>query len=108
MKLSTNIISESYPKDEILSYKVTIVKEDSIKEEGGQYVYDAYLFSGIQEYNKWIMDSQKVLLEDKDKKIKELEQIIDSLKTSLVNNEDTINSILTEVIPSIMTEKDMI
>lgn len=103
MKLLTNLKSKSYPKNEMLSYKVTIVIKDSIKEINGLYIYDAHLFSSLQEYNQWIITNQRVLLEEKDKKIKELESTISDLKASLNTNEDAINSILTEVIPSIMS-----
>lgn len=102
MKKITDLVSKSYPKDEILSYEVTIIKKDSIKKLNEQYMYDAYLFSSLQEYNQWIMDNQQRLLIEKDNKIKELESVISDLRTSLSTNEDAINSILTEVIPSII------
>ena len=102
MKILTNQTSKTYPIDEILSYRVKIVKKDSIKVNYTHYTYDVYVFSSIQEYNQWILDEQIKLLESKDKKIKELEQHINELKTSQSISENTINSILTEVIPSII------
>lgn len=102
MKILTDLVSKPYPKDEILSYEVTIIKKDSIKKINEQYIYDAYLFSSLQEYNQWIMSNQQQLLLEKDNKIKELQLIISDLKASLNTNEDAINSILTEVIPSII------
>lgn len=102
MKILTNQTSKTYPIDEILSYRVKIVKKDSIKVNYTHYTYDVYVFSSIQEYNQWILDEQKSLLKEKDSKIQELETTVTKLTESMAISEETINAILTEVIPSIL------
>ena len=102
MKILINQTSETYPKDEILSYKVTIIKKDSIRVDLTHYVYDAYIFSGLQEYTQWALNKQKELIAEKDRQIQVLEKTVKKLKESMSISEETINAILTEVIPSIL------
>lgn len=53
MKILTNQKSKSYPKDEILSYKVIIIQKETIKKVDDGYTYDAYYFNSLNEYNDW-------------------------------------------------------
>ena len=58
MRVETKI-SKKYPKDDILSYKVTIVKTDTIKKLSDKYIYDVYIFNGITEYNQWLIQKKR-------------------------------------------------
>lgn len=107
-KIIKNQISQLYPQEFKRSYKVKI-PINIVKTSDG-YQYDLMVFNSLNEYNQW-------QIEQKDKKINELEsknsnledrlsnlETIPDLPTKVEINVDTINSILTEVIPSVIGE----
>ena len=68
MMILVNQKSKQYPKDDILSYKVIIIQKGTIKKVSDGYVYDAYKFNSINEYNSWLLEQKK------NSEIKKLEQ----------------------------------
>ena len=80
MTLLTNQTSRIYPKDEIYSYKVIVIKKETIKENDGIYTYDAYKFNSLNEYNNWKVQELNKDIEQKDKEIDELKNKINELQ----------------------------
>lgn len=98
MTLLTNQTSRQYPKDEIYSYKVIIVKKETIKEENGIYTYDAYKFNSLNEYNNWKVQELNKDIEQKDKEIVELKNKLEELQVEpplVVRTEDNAENINT-------------
>lgn len=117
MKVLNNQSSTIPPKSEILSYGCKI-PFDVIKDKD-KYTYSLMLFNSLTEYNQYQMKQNSIL---RDKEINELKKknseleaklkeldIVPTLPSRITANEEaisiseeTINSIMTEVIPSLM------
>ena len=122
MEILTNQKSLQYPKDNLLSYKVIIIQKETIRKVSDGYMYDAYKFNSLNEYNNWIAE------EKKNSEIKKLEQdnkqledrlkvleIIPNLPDRMVENEaniavtnETLNDLLSEVMPILLEEIELI
>ena len=116
MTLLTDQKSKQYPKDNILSYKVIIIQKETIKKVSDGYVYDAYKFNSINEYNSWLLEQKKnIEIQNLQQENKQLENRLKVLETipnlpdriseneaniSVTNN--TLNDLLLEVIPSLL------
>ena len=90
MRVETKI-SKKYPKDDILSYKVTIVKTDTIKKLSDKYIYDVYIFNGITEYNQWLIQKKDEEIQLLKNKIKEIEN--QNIKERIDNQDVLINDL---------------
>ena len=90
MRIETKI-SKKYPKDDILSYKVTIVKTDTIKKLSDKYIYDVYIFNGITEYNQWLIQKKDEEIQLLKNKIKEIEN--QNIKERIDNQDVLINDL---------------
>lgn len=90
MRVETKI-SKKYPKDDILSYKVTIVKTDTIKKISDKYIYDVYIFNGITEYNQWLIQKKDEEIQLLKNKIKEIEN--QNIKERIDNQDVLINDL---------------
>ena len=116
MMILVNQKSKQYPKDNILSYKVIIIQKETIKKVSDGYVYDAYKFNSLNEYNSWLLEQKKnIEIQNLQQKNKQLEDRLKVLETipnlpdrmseneaniSVTNN--TLNDLLSEVIPSLL------
>ena len=91
--------SKTYPKDNIMSYGVTIIKKNTIKKNDNEYTYDAYYFNSLNEYNDWKVEEQNKIIKEKDNEIQELKNIIKSLEVEpplveqVVDTRDNVNTI---------------
>ena len=115
MMILRNQKSKQYPKDNILSYKVIIIQKETIKKVSDGYVYEAYKFNSINEYNSWVLeqkkniDIQKLQQENKqlENRLKVLETIpnlpdrISENEANIAVTNNTLNDLLSEVIPSL-------
>ena len=90
MRVETKI-SKKYPKDDILSYKVTIVKTDTIKKISDKYIYDVYIFNGITEYNQWLIQKKDEEIQLLKNRIKEIEN--QNIKERIDNQDALINDL---------------
>lgn len=90
MRVETKI-SKKYPKDDILSYKVTIVKTDTIKKLSDKYIYDVYIFNGITEYNQWLIQKKDEEIQLLKNRIKEIEN--QNIKERIDNQDVLINDL---------------
>lgn len=116
MMILVNQKSKQYPKDNILSYKVIIIQKETIKKVSDCYVYDAYKFNSINEYNSWLLEQKKnIEIQNLQQENKQLEdrikalEIIPNLPDRISENEaniavtnNTLNDLLSEVIPSLL------
>ena len=116
MMILRNQKSKQYPKDNILSYKVIIIQKETIKKVSDGYVYEAYKFNSINEYNSWLLeqkkniDIQKLQQENKqlENRLKVLETIpnlpdrISENEANISVTNNTLNDLLSEVIPSLL------
>ena len=116
MMILRNQKSKQYPKDNILSYKVIIIQTETIKKLSDGYVYEAYKFNSINEYNSWLLeqkkniDIQKLQQENKqlENRLKVLETIpnlpdrISENEANISVTNNTLNDLLSEVIPSLL------
>ena len=88
--------SKTYPKDNIISYGVTIIKKDTIKKVDDFYIYDAYYFNSLNEYNNWKKDKEIIELKNNNNKLanrlSSLE-VVPDLPTRTEKNADNINTI---------------
>lgn len=88
--------SKTYPKDNIMSYGVTIIKKDTIKKVEDYYEYDAYYFNSLNEYNNW--EKNKKIIELKNNN-NELEnrlsslEVVPDLPSRTEGNANNINTI---------------
>lgn len=91
MKILTNQKCKSYPKDEILSYKVIIIQKETIKRVDDGYTYNAYYFNSLNEYNDWQVEEQNKIIGEKDNEIQELKNKISELEVEppLVDRTET-------------------
>ena len=85
--------SKTYPKDNIMSYGVTIIKKDTIKKNDNEYTYDAYYFNSLNEYNDWKLKEQnKYDIEELKNRLNRLE--VDSpLAEQVSNTKDNVDAI---------------
>ena len=92
MKLLTKK-SKTYPKDNIMSYGVTIIKKNTIKKNDNEYTYDAYYFNSLNEYNDWKLKEQnKYAIEELKNRLNRLE--VDSPLVEQVSNiKDNVDAI---------------
>ena len=109
--------NKTYPKNNIMSYGVTIIKKDTIKKVGDYYTYDAYYFNSLNEYNSWLLEQKKnIEIQNLQQENKQLEdrlkvlETIPNLPDRISENEEniavtnhTLNDLLSEVIPSLLT-----
>lgn len=119
MMILRNQKSKQYPKDNILSYKVIIIQKETIKKVSDGYVYEAYKFNSINEYNSWLLeqkkniDIQKLQQENKqlENRLKVLETIpnlpdrISENEANISVTNNTLNDLLSEVIPSLLERR---
>ena len=77
--------SKTYPKDNIMSYGVTIIKKDTIKKVGDYYEYNAYYFNSLNEYNDWKVEEQnKIINETNSNNIENHESLLNDLSQMIV------------------------
>lgn len=83
--------SKTYPKDNIMSYGVTIIKKDTIKKVDDFYTYNAYYFNSLNEYNDWKVEEQNKIIGEKENEIQELKNKISELEVEppLVDRTET-------------------
>ena len=96
MKILKNQKSKNYPKNDIMSYKVIIIQENTIKEIDGGYQYDAYYFNSLNEYNNWEKNKKIIELENNnnelENRLSSLE-VVPDLPSRTEKNADNINTI---------------
>ena len=92
MKILKNQKSKNYPKNDIMSYKVIIIQEDTIKEIDEGYQYDAYYFNSLNEYNNWEKNKKIIELENNNNELENRLSSLD-LPSRTEKNADNINTI---------------
>ena len=117
MMILVNQKSKQYPKDDILSYKVIIVQKETIKKVSDGYMYNAYKFKSLNEYKSWLLEQKKnIEIQNLQQENKQLEDRIKVLETipnlpdrkseneaNIAVTNHTLNDLLSEVIPSLLT-----
>ena len=104
MIILVNQKSKQYPKDDILSYKVIIIQKETIKKVSDGYIYDAYKFKSLNEYKSWLLEQKKnIEIQNLQQKNKQLEDRLSENEANIAITNNTLNDLLSEVIPSLLT-----
>ena len=104
MMILVNQKSKQYPKDDILSYKVIIIQKETIKKVSDGYIYDAYKFKSLNEYKSWLSEQKKnIEIQNLQQKNKQLEDRLSENEANIAITNNTLNDLLSEVIPSLLT-----
>ena len=104
MMILVNQKSKQYPKDDILSYKVIIIQKETIKRVSDGYIYDAYKFKSLNEYKSWLLEQKKnIEIQNLQQKNKQLEDRLSENEANIAVTNNTLNDLLSEVIPSLLT-----
>ena len=104
MMILVNQKSKQYPKDDILSYKVIIIQKETIKKVSDGYIYDAYKFKSLNEYKSWLLEQKKnIEIQNLQQKNKQLEDRLSENEANIAVTNNTLNDLLSEVIPSLLT-----
>ena len=104
MMILVNQKSKQYPKDDILSYKVIIIQKETIKKVSDGYIYDAYKFKSLNEYKSWLLEQKKnIEIQNLQQKNKQLEDRLSENEANIAITNNTLNDLLSEVIPSLLT-----
>ena len=103
MMILVNQKSKQYPKDDILSYKVIIIQKETIKKVSDGYIYDAYKFKSLNEYKSWLSEQKKnIEIQNLQQKNKQLEDRLSENEANIAVTNNTLNDLLSEVIPSLL------
>ena len=103
MMILVNQKSKQYPKDDILSYKVIIIQKETIKKVSDGYIYDAYKFKSLNEYKSWLLEQKKnIEIQNLQQKNKQLEDRLSENEANISVTNNTLNDLLSEVIPSLL------
>ena len=103
MMILVNQKSKQYPKDDILSYKVIIIQKETIKKVSDGYIYDAYKFKSLNEYKSWLLEQKKnIEIQNLQQKNKQLEDRLSENEANIAVTNNTLNDLLSEVIPSLL------
>ena len=104
MMILRNQKSKQYPKDNILSYKVIIIQKETIKKVSDGYIYDAYKFKSLNDYKSWLSEQKKnIEIQNLQQKNKQLEDRLSENEANIAVTNNTLNELLSEVIPSLLT-----